>query len=104
MLNDFRELIKELFKFYKTRIWLCAIPNNLEIDRKYYDPNRKEMEMYQKMMQQYSADDYNNGNDNNSNGVKDGLVVAPPLKSIELDNFQIGVYTELVEHLFNTPV
>ncbi|KAI8390418.1 PSP1 C-terminal conserved region [Nakaseomyces glabratus] len=102
--NDFRELIKELFKFYKTRIWLCAIPNNLEIDRKYYDPNRKEMEMYQKMMQQYSADDYNNGNDNNSNGVKDGLVVAPPLKSIELDNFQIGVYTELVEHLFNTPV
>ncbi|CCH58891.1 hypothetical protein TBLA_0B00470 [Henningerozyma blattae CBS 6284] len=29
--NDFRDLIKELFKFYKTRIWLCAIPNNLNI-------------------------------------------------------------------------
>lgn len=25
--NDFRDLIKELFKIYKTRIWLCAVLN-----------------------------------------------------------------------------
>lgn len=104
--NDFRELIKELFKFYKTRIWLCAIPNNLDIDRKYYDPNRKELEMYQKMMQHYSSEEgaANQGKDNGGNNhtVKDGLVVAPPLKSLELDNFQIGVYKELVNVLFDT--
>lgn len=104
--NDFRELIKELFKFYKTRIWLCAIPNNLDIDRKYYDPNRKELEMYQKMMQHYSSDDGTDtqGNENgvNNHTVKDGLVVAPPLNSLELDNFQIGVYKELVNVLFDT--
>lgn len=108
--NDFRELIKELFKFYKTRIWLCAIPNNLAIDAKYYDKDKKELAMYQDMMQHYSSNDLSDfqpsgasstGNEtlmnNNSN---DGFVVAPPLDKLQLDNFQIGVYRELVRELF----
>ena len=90
--NDFRELIKELFKFYKTRIWLCAIPNDLEIDTKYYDKDQKEVKMYQDMMQHFTQDDIM---ENNS-----GFVVAPPLNELKLDNFQIAVYKELVQQLF----
>ncbi|CAI4035095.1 hypothetical protein SMKI_12G2350 [Saccharomyces mikatae IFO 1815] len=85
--NDFRELIKELFKFYKTRIWLCAIPNNLAIDSKFYDSNKFEWEMYQDMMSHYSMDNT-------------GIVVAPELNRLKLDDFQIGVYMELVKALF----
>ncbi|AMD19518.1 HCL633Wp [Eremothecium sinecaudum] len=92
--NDFRELIKELFKFYKTRIWLCAIPNNLGIDKKYYDENKKEWAMYQEMMKHYANDDLTDSNSQN------GLVAAPPLYEIELDNFQLGVYKELVANMF----
>ena len=105
--NDFRELIKELFKFYKTRIWLCAIPNNLEIDTKYYDKGQKELKMYQEMMQHLSAEELN---DNSSaingppgaggSGYQQTYSVAPPLNKLELDNFQIGVYRELVKELF----
>lgn len=25
---DFRELVKDLFKIYKTRIWMCAVERN----------------------------------------------------------------------------
>ncbi|SCV02999.1 LANO_0G01530g1_1 [Lachancea nothofagi CBS 11611] len=92
--NDFRELIKELFKFYKTRIWLCAIPNNLDIESKYYDKQLKEIKMYQSMMQHYAGEDILD------NGSGSGFVVAPALNSISLDNFQIGVYKELVNELF----
>ncbi|SCU95672.1 LAFA_0G01552g1_1 [Lachancea sp. 'fantastica'] len=92
--NDFRELIKELFKFYKTRIWLCAIPNNLDIESKYYDKQLKEIKMYQSMMQHFS------GEDTLDNGPGSGFIVAPALNSISLDNFQIGVYKELVNDLF----
>lgn len=97
--NDFRELIKELFKFYKTRIWLCAIPNNLDIDSKYYDQDQKELKMYQEMMQHYSVDDLVDSNIQ-QNGSNNGFIVAPPLNELELDNFQIGVYQELVQQLF----
>ena len=90
--NDFRELIKELFKFYKTRIWLCAIPNDLEIDSKYYDKDQKEVKMYQDMMQHFTQDELM---ENTS-----GFVVAPPLNELILDNFQIAVYKELVQQLF----
>ncbi|QLQ78725.1 hypothetical protein HG537_0B00740 [Torulaspora globosa] len=96
--NDFRELIKELFKFYKTRIWLCAIPNNLGIDAKYYDAQRKELKMYQDMMQHYATDDLTDANPQQGGG----FIIAPPLNKIELDNFQIGVYTELVQELFSS--
>lgn len=95
--NDFRELIKELFKFYKTRIWLCAIPNNLGIDTKYYDSQRKELKMYQEMMQHYATEDLADSNVQQGGG----FIIAPPLNKIELDNFQIGVYKELVDELFN---
>lgn len=94
--NDFRELIKELFKFYKTRIWLCAIPNNLGIDHKYYDSQRKELKMYQEMMQHYAVEDLADANAQQGAG----FIVAPALNKIELDNFQIGVYKELVNELF----
>ncbi|GAV50524.1 hypothetical protein ZYGR_0W00500 [Zygosaccharomyces rouxii] len=94
--NDFRELIKELFKFYKTRIWLCAIPNNLGIDQKYYNSQRKELKMYQEMMQHYAVDDLADANAQQGAG----FIVAPALNKIELDNFQIGVYKELVNELF----
>ncbi|CDO92731.1 unnamed protein product [Kluyveromyces dobzhanskii CBS 2104] len=94
--NDFRELIKELFKFYKTRIWLCAIPNNLEIDSKYYDNERKEWAMYEDMMKHFQQEDLI---DNNL-PPQTGFVVAPSLKKIQLDNFQIGVYKELVNSMF----
>ena len=107
--NDFRELIKELFKFYKTRIWLCAIPNNLEIDTKYYDKGQKELKMYQEMMQHLSAEELNDnssaingppGAGGNGSGYQQTYSVAPPLNKLELDNFQIGVYRELVRELF----
>ncbi|KAG0664358.1 hypothetical protein C6P45_000634 [Maudiozyma exigua] len=91
--NDFRELIKELFKFYKTRIWLCAIPNDLDIDTKYYDKEQKEVKMYQDMMQHFTQDELMENNTS-------GFVVAPPLNELILDNFQIAVYKELVQQLF----
>ncbi|AAS54067.1 AFR695Cp [Eremothecium gossypii ATCC 10895] len=92
--NDFRELIKELFKFYKTRIWLCAIPNNLGVDKKYYDEHKKEWAMYQEMMKHYANEDLVDTN------MQGGFIVAPPLHEIELDNFQLGVYKELVTSMF----
>ncbi|CCE62141.1 hypothetical protein TPHA_0B04720 [Tetrapisispora phaffii CBS 4417] len=96
--NDFRDLIKELFKLYKTRIWLCAIPNNLEIYSKYYNSEKKELHLYQQMMQNYTNEDMleitNNNIHNNNNNI------LSPFKKIELDNFQIGVYIELVKKLF----
>ncbi|EDO19121.1 hypothetical protein Kpol_2000p89 [Vanderwaltozyma polyspora DSM 70294] len=98
--NDFRELIKELFKFYKTRIWLCAIPNNLDIYSKYYDANKKELQMYQLMVKNYTGDDILDTNVNASNN-SNGYIMAPPLNKIELDDFQIGVYKELVKELFH---
>lgn len=91
--NDFRELIKELFKFYKTRIWLCAIPNNLGIDRKYYH-DRKEWTMYQEMLSHYPNEELVDSN------IQTGFIVSPPLYEIELDNFQLGVYKELVNNMF----
>ena len=94
--NDFRELIKELFKFYKTRIWLCAIPNNLGIDTKYYDNERKEWAMYEDMMKHIQQEELS---DNNL-PPQTGFIVAPPLNKIQLDNFQIGVYKELVKSMF----
>ena len=98
--NDFRELIKELFKFYKTRIWLCAIPNNLNIDQKYYDNQQYELKMYKDMMSHYVNDDLTDKNfQKNGTG---GFVVAPPLDQLKLDDFQIGVYQELVKELFSS--
>lgn len=94
--NDFRELIKELFKFYKTRIWLCAIPNNLEIDTKYYDNEKKEWAMYEDMMKHFQQEELI---DNNL-PPQTGFIVAPSLNKIQLDNFQIGVYKELVNSMF----
>jgi len=26
---DFRELVRDLFKMYKTRIWMCAVPKEI---------------------------------------------------------------------------
>ena len=35
---DFREVVRELFKVYKTRIWMCALQDpNLEIGRQRTD-------------------------------------------------------------------
>lgn len=97
--NDFRELIKELFKFYKTRIWLCAIPNNLDIDAKYYDTYHKELNIYDEMIRKSDAVSVED-TQNAKNGGSEKALVAPPLNEIELDNFQIGVYQELVNQLF----
>ena len=99
--NDFRELIKELFKYYKTRIWLCAIPNNLNIDEKYYDNQQYELKMYQYMMSHYVSEDLNDDTNFQKNGTG-GFIVAPPLSQLKLDDFQIGVYKELVKALFST--
>ncbi|CCK69175.1 uncharacterized protein KNAG_0C00610 [Huiozyma naganishii CBS 8797] len=105
--NDFRELIKELFKFYKTRIWLCAIPNNLDVDGKYYDNQQLELKMYQDMMAHYVTDDLNDMNlqqqqyQQEHGGQIGGFIVAPPLNKLKLDNFQLGVYKELVTKLFS---
>ncbi|CAL9738622.1 protein Psp1p [Monosporozyma servazzii] len=101
--NDFRELIKELFKFYKTRIWLCAIPNNLNIDSKYYDIERKELTIYEQMIRSQQSLDLNGSNSfslyNPTTSTNEALSI-PPLSSIELDNFQIGIYKELINELF----
>lgn len=101
--NDFRELIKELFKFYKTRIWLCAIPNNLNIDSKYYDIERKELTIYEQMIRNQQSLELNGSNSfslyNPTTSTNEALSI-PPLNSIELDNFQIGIYKELINELF----
>lgn len=101
--NDFRELIKELFKFYKTRIWLCAIPNNLSIDSKYYDIERKELSIYEQMIRSQQFLESNGANSFslfNPTSSTDEALNIPPLNKIELDNFQIGIYKELLEELF----
>lgn len=70
--NDFRDLIKDLFKFYKTRIWLCAIPNNLDVENLYCKEEEED--------------------------VKD---IEQDIKNYKFDNFQIGIYIELIKQLFN---
>ncbi|QHS72680.1 Psp1p [Saccharomyces paradoxus] len=99
--NDFRDLIKELFKYYKTRIWLCAIPNNLSIDSKYYDKQQKELKLYQDIVKNYNTEDLMNVNEFSQNRGNSRINFAPPLNEIELDNFQIAVYEELVHELFH---
>lgn len=101
--NDFRELIKELFKYYKTRIWLCAVPNNLSIDSKYYDNSRKELSIYEQMIRSPQFLDLNKNNQftlYTSTTSFDEPLHIPPLNKVELDNFQIGIYKELLEELF----
>ena len=88
--NDFRDLIKELFKFYKTRIWLCAIPNNLNIYQQHYF--KRELLLV-------------NGGGGSSKGKNDSddsvnVLNDKPFDKIVLDNFQIAVYIELMSQLF----
>ncbi|QID83809.1 polymerase suppressor [Saccharomyces pastorianus] len=99
--NDFRDLIKELFKYYKTRIWLCAIPNNLSIDSKYYDNQQKELKLYQDIVKNYNTEDLMNVNDFSQIRSNNRINFAPPLNEIQLDNFQVAVYKELVHELFH---
>lgn len=80
--NDYRELIKELFRFYKTRIWLCAIPNNLGIIEK---------------------GEWFSGSEKNL--IKGTFEVSKKknivnFEEIVLDQFQIAVYIELLAQLF----
>lgn len=58
---DFRNLIKELFKIYKTRIWLCAVPKPPNFD--------------------------NNGNSTTSHG--NGVGGAQDLNNVEFENFVV---------------
>ncbi|KAL9557758.1 hypothetical protein MBANPS3_001228 [Mucor bainieri] len=30
---DFRELVRELFKLYKTRIWMCAVNSIIQLNK-----------------------------------------------------------------------
>lgn len=83
--NDFRDLIKELFKFYKTRIWLCAIPNNLNIYRQHYF--KRELLLVNGTSSQSKTDGNEEQNDK-------------PFDKIIFDNFQIAVYIELLAQLF----
>ncbi|CAI4059513.1 Psp1p SKDI_04G7040 [Saccharomyces kudriavzevii IFO 1802] len=99
--NDFRDLIKELFKYYKTRIWLCAIPNNLSIDTKYYDHQQKELKLYQDIVKNYNTEDLMNVNEFSQNRTNNRMNFAPPLNEVQLDKFQIAVYKELVHELFH---
>lgn len=99
--NDFRDLIKELFKYYKTRIWLCAIPNNLSIDSKYYDNQQKELKLYQDIVKNYNAEELMNVNEFSQIRSNNRINFAPPLNEIQLDNFQVAVYKELVHELFH---
>lgn len=104
--NDFRDLIKELFKFYKTRIWLCAIPNNLQIDSKYYDSKQLELKLYNDMIVKFPTNeiiDINTHNLDVQNSINNSntRLEAPPLDEIKLDDFQIAVYKELVDELFH---
>lgn len=99
--NDFRELIKELFKFYKTRIWLCAIPNNLNIDKLYCDNQQHKLKMYQEMTPHYINDDLSDTNLQQNGSSR--FFAAPALNQLKLDDFQIGVYKELVKALFSSP-
>lgn len=80
--NDFRDLIKELFKFYKTRIWLCAIPNNLNIYQQHYF--KRELLLVNGVSSQSKNEEEND----------------KPFDKIIFDNFQIAVYIELLAQLF----
>lgn len=80
--NDYRELIKELFRFYKTRIWLCAIPNNLGIieNGEWFNGSEKSL---------IRGHSENNKKKNTIN-----------FDDVVLDQFQIAVYIELLKQLF----
>ncbi|EJS42195.1 psp1p [Saccharomyces arboricola H-6] len=99
--NDFRDLIKELFKYYKTRIWLCAIPNNLSIDSKYYNNQQKELKLSQGIVKNCNNEELMNVNEFSQNRTNNRINFAPALNEIQLDNFQIAVYKELVRELFH---
>ncbi|XBW37378.1 hypothetical protein QEN19_002958 [Hanseniaspora menglaensis] len=83
--NDFRDLIKELFKFYKTRIWLCAIPNNLDIYQQHYF--KRELSLVQGGIARDKKEDILENKEK-------------PFDKVVLDNFQISVYVELLSQLF----
>lgn len=89
--NDFRNLVKDLFKFYKTRIWLCAIPNNLNIEKSFTTVN-------------YVNDDLQVGKDNiisPMDNTQDNTNNNIQVKEINPNNFQIYIFKNMFEELFH---
>lgn len=92
--NDFKELVKELFKYYKTRIWLCAIPNNLYVDFKYYDNSGKELSLYEQMIRGQpflESRKYKKFSLCTPNTSFNEPLDVPSLGKNKPDNFQIGI-------------
>lgn len=55
---DFRNLIKELFKIYKTRIWLCAVPKPPNFNNNNYNNNSNEIMTDVDDIDGYKIDDF----------------------------------------------
>lgn len=117
--NDFREFVKDIFKLYKTRIWLCAVPNNLQIEEKYFRNTGNELSMLQDMVRTndipYVAYNSSRGQPNkNMNGriqdLNNSHMTQNPMANkwrnvsdlvdLSLDDYQIGIYHELISQLF----
>ncbi|ODV97995.1 hypothetical protein PACTADRAFT_73642 [Pachysolen tannophilus NRRL Y-2460] len=88
---DFRGLIKELFKVYKTRIWLCAVlptdseaNNIIESCKKLNNENTTQQKQQQQQQQQGSSSmgrlSNGNGNGNSNNNNNNALNLSNILK------------------------
>ncbi|GMM34185.1 Psp1 protein [Saccharomycopsis crataegensis] len=64
--NDFRDLIKELFKIYKTRIWLCAVLNPDEFNS-YNEGNISSRRNLEIEMAEYAHENQLQSTSNNEN-------------------------------------
>jgi len=118
--TDFSGITSDLFRFYKTRVWFNPIPNNLNVEERYFRSTSNELSMLQNMIQVNKLPyiHYNNNMPSydkkdisrTSDFSKEELTSIPmsqkwknvnDLQDMALDNYQISMYQELVSQLFD---
>ncbi|SMN21284.1 similar to Saccharomyces cerevisiae YDR505C PSP1 Asn and gln rich protein of unknown function [Maudiozyma saulgeensis] len=117
---DFTGIVSDLFRFYKTRVWFNPVPNNLNVDESYFKGACNELSMLQNMIEvnnlpyihynnntsSFAENDISKISDFNedelfTNPIRQKWENANSLPDMALDNYQIGMYQELVSQLFD---
>lgn len=118
--TDFSSISADIFQIYNIRLYFHAIPNNLGVDEKYFRCTCNEISMLHNMVQSknlpyvhYDNDvvsyepehisrisDYNNKT-LERNPTSDKWKGTFGFSAMELDNYYVGTYKQLIADLFN---
>lgn len=118
--TDFGSISSDIFQVYKIRIYFHSIPNNLGVDERYFRYTCNELSMLRNMVESRSLPyvHYNNNipsydpadifgiNDYKNrtlelNPTNDKWKDICGLSAMELDNYYVGAYGQLITDLFN---